>query len=76
MTTGVSSDVSSSPPPIDAVPLRHPWRWAAAAVILVLVGLFLYGAATNPAYGWDTYFEYLFNERVLLGVFNTLQLTV
>ena len=75
----MSVDVSSppdSPAAIDAVPLRHPWRWVAAIVILVLVGLFLYGAATNPAYGWGTFFKYLFNKRVLLGVFNTLQLTV
>lgn len=71
----MTSDVPS-PSAIHAVPLRHPWRWVAAGVILVLVGLFLWGAATNPAYGWATYFEYLFNERILLGVFNTLQLTV
>ncbi|MGB7359557.1 MAG: amino acid ABC transporter permease, partial [Mycobacterium sp.] len=70
------TDVGKPPEAIDAVPLRHPWRWVAAGVIIVLVGLFLYGAATNPAYGWSTYSEYLFNERVLLGVFNTLQLTV
>lgn len=70
------TDVGKPPEAIDAVPLRHPWRWVAAVVIIVLVGLFLYGAATNPAYGWSTYSEYLFNERVLLGVFNTLQLTV
>ena len=47
-----------------------------AAVIIVLVGLFLYGAATNPAYGWSTYAKYLFDERILFGVWNTLQLTV
>ena len=47
-----------------------------AGVILVLLGLFLYGAATNPAYGWATYTTYLFNERILFGVWNTLQLTV
>jgi polar amino acid transport system permease protein len=67
---------TSSPPPIDAVPLRHPWRWAGAAVIVVLVVLFIYGAATNKAYGWSTYSQYLFNDRILLGVSNTLQLTV
>jgi polar amino acid transport system permease protein len=66
----------SSAAVIDAVPLRHPWRWVGAGVIVVLVGLFLYGAATNPAYGWATYTKYLFNERILLGVWNTLQLTV
>ena len=70
------NDVSAPPQAIDAVPLRHPWRWVAAIVIVVLVALFLYGAATNPAYGWSTYRQYLFNERVLLGVFNTLQLTL
>ena len=72
------SDVAArQPAAIDAVPLRHPWRWVAATVIVILVGLFLYGAATNPAYRWSTYFEYLFNERILtVGVFNTLQLTV
>lgn len=66
----------AAPAAIDAVPLRHPWRWVAAGVIAVLVGLFIYGAATNPAYGWSTYAQYLFNERILLGVWNTLQLTV
>jgi polar amino acid transport system permease protein len=70
------TDVGTPPEAIDAVPLRHPWRWVAAAVIIVLVGLFLYGAATNAAYGWSTYGAYLFNERIMLGVFNTLQLTV
>jgi polar amino acid transport system permease protein len=66
----------STPSAINAVPLRHPWRWVGAAVIIVVAGLFIYGAATNPAYGWSTYGDYLFNERILLGVFNTLQLTV
>lgn len=67
---------ANPPQAIDAVPLRHPWRWVAAAVIIIIVGLFLYGAATNPAYGWATFAQYLFNERILLGVFNTLQLTI
>lgn len=72
----MTAAAGSTPAPIDAVPLRHPWRWVGAGVIVVLVGLFIYGAATNKAYGWSTYFEYLFNERILLGVWNTLQLTV
>jgi polar amino acid transport system permease protein len=73
MTT---TDVSP-PSAIDAVPLRHPWRWVAAIVIVVLVALFVYGAATNDAYRWSVYRQYLFNSRVLsIGLFNTLQLTV
>ncbi|KKW62442.1 amino acid ABC transporter permease [Mycolicibacterium elephantis] len=75
--THVDTPPTDSPAAIDAVPLRHPWRWFAAVVIVFLVGLFLYGAATNEAYRWSTYWEYLFNERVLkVGVANTLQLTV
>ena len=67
---------TSQPAAIDAVPLRHPWRWAAATVIVILVVLFLYGAATNPAYGWQTYAKYLFDKRISQGAWNTLQLTI
>jgi polar amino acid transport system permease protein len=68
---------TSSPAAIDAIPLRHPWRWVAAVVILIAVFLFLYGAATNEAYHWPVFWQYLFNERVLsVGLVNTLQLTV
>ena len=66
----------SSPAAIDAVPLRHPWRWVAAIVILVLIGLFLWGAATNEAYGWETYVKYLFDRRISEAAWNTLQLTI
>ncbi|MDQ1732979.1 MAG: polar amino acid transport system permease protein, partial [Pseudonocardiales bacterium] len=66
----------AGPAAIDAVPLRHPWRWVAAIVIVVLAVLFLYGAATNEAFRWPKFFEYLFNGRVLkIGLVNTLQLT-
>ena len=29
--------------------------------------LFLYGAATNEAYGWATFGKYLFDERIFVG---------
>ncbi|OBB38179.1 MULTISPECIES: amino acid ABC transporter permease [unclassified Mycobacterium] len=75
--TDVDTPSPVAPAAIDAVPLRHPWRWVAAVVIVILVALFLYGAATNESYRWSTYWEYLFNERVLkVGVLNTLQLTI
>jgi len=47
-----------------------------AGAILVLAALFVYGAATNPAYGWPTYLKYLFDERVSQAAWNTLQLTI
>ena len=51
--TDVDSPPQAGPAAIDAVPLRHPWRWVAAVVIVVLVGLFLYGAATNDGLRLD-----------------------
>jgi polar amino acid transport system permease protein len=67
---------ASLPPAINAVPLRHPWRWLAAIVIVVIVVLFLYGAATNAAYGWPTYRKYLFDKRISSAAWNTIQLTI
>ncbi|MEV0030352.1 amino acid ABC transporter permease [Nocardia sp. NPDC050793] len=66
----------AEPEPIKAVPLRRPGRWIAAAVILVLLGLFVYGAATNDAYQWGTYWKYLFDSRIVAGAVVTLELTV
>lgn len=56
--------------------MRHPWRWLTAVVIIAVVALFLYGAATNAAYGWSTYRKYLFDERISSAAWNTLQLTI
>ncbi|WP_026918988.1 amino acid ABC transporter permease [Gordonia shandongensis] len=67
---------SDGPAPIKAVPLKHPGQWVAAVIVLVLAGLFVYGAATNSAYHWDTFGKYLFERRILSGVGYTLALTV
>jgi polar amino acid transport system permease protein len=75
--TDVDTPQATTPAAIDAVPLRHPWRWVAAVVIIILAALFLYGVATNDAYRWHIFAKYVFNERVLrVGLVNTLQLTV
>ncbi len=66
----------TEPAPIKAVPLRHPGRWIAAVVIIVLAALFVYGAATNDAYNWPLYWDYLFDKRIAEGAWITLQLTV
>ena len=78
-STGTGAEASteaSAPEPIKAVPLRHPWRWVSAAVVLVLVFLFIWGAATNPAYGWGTYGRYLFDTRFGTAAFYTIALTL
>lgn len=64
------------PEPIKAVPLRHPGQWIAAVVLLVLVALFVYGAATNSAYGWSTYAMYIFDTRIIEAAGWTIALTI
>ncbi len=61
---------------IDAVPLRHPGRWAAGLVIVLIAAFAGQNAATNSRYGWATVQSYLFDPRILAGVRATLLLTV
>ena len=49
------------------MPFRRPGRWIARAVLVALLVLFVYGAATNEAYGWPTYGKYLFDQRISHG---------
>jgi polar amino acid transport system permease protein len=61
---------------IKAVPLRRPGRIVVAVILVVLLGLFVYGAATNSAYEWSTFGSYLFDQRVSQAALITLELTV
>lgn len=61
---------------ISAVALRRPGRWIAAAILLILLGLFSYGAATNADYQWQTYRAYLFDARISRAAIVTLELTL
>jgi polar amino acid transport system permease protein len=69
-------DDPARPELIQAVPLRRPGRWVAAAVVLVLMALFVYGAATNGAYDWSAVGKYLFDQRVSQAAGITLLLTI
>ncbi len=60
---------------IQAVPVRHPGRWVAVAVILVLAAMLIHSFLTNPNFQWDVVGQYLFSEPVLRGLRNTLILT-
>jgi polar amino acid transport system permease protein len=60
----------------DVVPLKHPGRIIGAVVLLALVVLFVWDAATRDAYGWDIYFDYLFDTRIAEAALHTLELTV
>jgi polar amino acid transport system permease protein len=62
--------------PIQAVPVRHPGRWLAAAVILVLAAMLAHTLVTNENFHWDVVGKYLTTDSILNGLKNTLILTV
>ena len=62
--------------PIEAVPLRHPGRWVAVAVLAVLAAMLVHTILTNDGFRWDVVGRYLFSAPILNGLANTLLLTV
>jgi len=74
----VSTEVveRARPEAIRAVPVRHPGRWVAAAVIAVLVAMLANNLAANTRWqGWIIG-QYLFTSQVFHGLLATLWLTV
>lgn len=76
-TDALSGPPGSESPHVDfrAVPLRHPLRWLATAVIGVLVAMAVHFAVTNPRWRWHVVWHYLFSRPVLEGLGRTLLLT-
>src|SRR5271165_3068672 len=64
------------PEEIKAVPVRHPGRWAAAAIVLVLIAMFVHSLLTNPRFEWGVIGSYFLSRRVLDGLEITILLTV
>jgi len=58
------------------VPLRHPGRWISAALMLFVLLSIADLLITNPRWQWQTVIEYLFSPPILIGVGNTLLLTI
>ena len=57
-------------------PRRHLGTIIGGAVLAVLAVMFLIDVATNPAFGWSTVADYLFNPQILAGAWLTIVLTV
>jgi polar amino acid transport system permease protein len=64
-----------APQALKAVPLRHPWRWVAALVVLAIATAIIYTIATAPGVRWDVVPSFLFNALIVDGVRITLELT-
>ncbi|WP_067498312.1 amino acid ABC transporter permease [Actinoplanes sp. TFC3] len=83
MTTDTQTG-RARPEAIKAVPVRHPGRWVAIAVLAVLAAMFLHLIFTNDRFNWHFIFVsigggkrgVLFTGPVLEGLRGTLLLTV
>ncbi|MFC7548538.1 amino acid ABC transporter permease [Plantactinospora sp. GCM10030261] len=64
------------PEPIQAVPVRHPGRWVAIAVIGVLVAMFVNMLVTNKAFNWAFMVDEMFRPPIVNGLRGTILLTV
>ena len=74
--TAQTSTRPASPERIRAVPVRHPGRWIAAAVIALLIAMFVHMLVTNPVFQWGFMFDNMFSPAVLRGARTTLIMTV
>jgi len=73
----VTSDTAEQVPAdeIKAIPVRHPGRWVAAAIILILGAALAKSLATNHRFEWGVVKHYFFSDQVLRGLVVTLELT-
>ncbi|MBE1499834.1 polar amino acid transport system permease protein [Amycolatopsis lexingtonensis] len=62
--------------PIKAVPVRRYGRWVAGVIILFVAFIVVRSVITNDALQWPVVGDYLFDDRILRGLQNTLILTV
>ena len=74
--TPATAEPKDKPAKIEARPLRHPWRWVFAGLLIVLDVWFIIASARNEAFGWDTYFQYLFDKRIALASLHTIAITI
>ena len=68
----VGSDRTISQP---VKPARHPWRWAAMAVVAGLAAMFVHTLIVNPRFEWPVVAQYFLSDTILLGVRRTIELT-
>jgi polar amino acid transport system permease protein len=61
---------------LTVVPVRHPGRWVAVAVIAVFAAMAVNSLIRNPAWQWDYVRGYFTYKTIVHGIGITLELTV
>ncbi len=77
MTTSEQTESTAGrPEDIQAVPVRRPGRWIAAAIVLLIAASFIRAIITAKGFQWHLVGHYLFDPRILRGMLTTIYLTV
>ena len=71
-----TSGDTERPEEIKAVPVRRPGRWIAAAIVLLLAVAVVRSIVTAKGFQWHVVGQYMFDSRVLHGMWVTIYLTV
>lgn len=74
--TQTTDAARARPEAIQAVPVRHPGRWVAAALLVLLTAMFVHMLVTNDAFQWRFLLDNAFTPPVLRGVRATVILAV
>jgi polar amino acid transport system permease protein len=61
---------------VKAIPTRHPWRWVATVIVLVVVAALIKGILTSPNFQWSVFRQYFTAPAILRGVELTILLTL
>src|ERR1044072_2851351 len=64
------------PEEIKAIPVRHPGRWVATAILLFLVVALVNSMVQNQRFEWGIIGHWLFSRRIIDGTVVTIELTV
>jgi hypothetical protein len=59
---------------VEAVPVRHPGRWIAVTLLVVIPAMFAHMLVTNKAFQWSFMIDNMFQAPLLEGVRTTLLL--
>jgi polar amino acid transport system permease protein len=70
------TDLAIDPGQLTVVPLRHPWRWVAVAVVLIAVAMMVRSAVSNPEFQWPVVAKYLFHPMIMSGLLQTIVITI
>jgi polar amino acid transport system permease protein len=71
----VTAPGAGRPVAIKAIPVRHPWRWVSALVVVAFVGSIVYALATAPSLQWSYVANWFFSGRIRSGLITTIELT-